>query len=63
VNSIKLKKSIALLKKRDISISEVAFSSGFNDPKYYGRLFKRFYGRTPTEYQNELIDEKIVTEI
>jgi len=58
VNSIKLKKSISQLKKRDISISEVAFAAGFNDPKYYTRLFKRFYGKTPTEFQNELIDNK-----
>ena len=31
-------------------ISEVAYASGFNDPKYFSTLFKKFYGKTPKEY-------------
>ncbi len=46
----RLKKSAELLKTRTFSISEVAYQVGFNDPKYFSRIFRRIFGVTPTEY-------------
>ncbi|MDE5637553.1 MAG: helix-turn-helix transcriptional regulator, partial [Alistipes sp.] len=34
------------------SISEVAYSLGFQYPQHFSRLFKRIVGRTPNEYRN-----------
>lgn len=46
----RLKKSLPLLSSKGMSINEVAYSIGFNDPKYFSRVFKKFYKKTPTEY-------------
>lgn len=50
ISHIRLKKSTELLKARTFNISEVAYQVGFNDPKYFSRIFRRVYGVTPTEY-------------
>jgi signal transduction histidine kinase/DNA-binding response OmpR family regulator/ligand-binding sensor domain-containing protein len=51
VIKIKLNHASELLKNnKTIRISEVAYASGFNDPKYFSTLFKKFYGKTPKEY-------------
>jgi AraC family transcriptional regulator, transcriptional activator of pobA len=40
-----------LLYQPSISISEVSFAIGFEDPSYFGRFFKKQTGQTPTEYR------------
>jgi YesN/AraC family two-component response regulator len=50
INSYKLKKSVELIKSTELSISEIAFKTGFNDPKYFSRIFKKFYGTSPSDY-------------
>lgn len=41
-----------LLKDTTLSISEVAFESGFQDPSYFTRLFTRELGSTPSEWRD-----------
>ena len=48
----RLKKALPLLAAKDISVNEVAYSVGFNDPKYFSRVFKKFYKKTPSEYHS-----------
>ena len=36
-----------------LRISEVAYASGFNNPKYFSTLFKKHYGKSPKEYSEE----------
>ena len=50
VNMFRLKKSIQLIKTQQHQISEVAFMVGFNDPKYFSRVFKKFYNCSPSAY-------------
>ncbi|MGN1314218.1 MAG: helix-turn-helix domain-containing protein [Lachnospiraceae bacterium] len=33
------------------SISEVAFSCGFQDMSYFSKVFKAYYSMTPTAYK------------
>ena len=33
-------------------ISEIAYSCGFSDPKYFSRCFKKLTGKSPSEYMN-----------
>jgi AraC-like DNA-binding protein len=48
VIKIKLNHASELLKNnKTIRISEVAYASGFNDPKYFSTLFKKFFGKIP----------------
>jgi len=54
VIKIKLNHASELLKNnKRMRISEVAYASGFNDPKYFSTLFKKFYGKTPKVYSEE----------
>ena len=54
VIKIKLNHASELLKANNsIRISDVAYSSGFNNPKYFSTLFKKHYGKTPKEYSEE----------
>lgn len=50
IMSLRMKKAVALLNSNSKSISEVAYQVGFNDPKYFSKCFKKFYGRSPSEY-------------
>ena len=50
---IKLSKAEELLKQKSHPrISDIAYESGFNDPKYFSTLFKKHYGQTPKEFQD-----------
>ncbi|WP_139002897.1 hybrid sensor histidine kinase/response regulator transcription factor [Hyunsoonleella aestuarii] len=48
---IKLGHAEELMKKKAHSrISDIAYESGFQDPKYFSTLFKKHYGKTPKEF-------------
>lgn len=51
IRNIKLKHACQMLKDPSISIAEVAYSSGFSDPKYFTTCFKAEFGMTPRDYQ------------
>ncbi|WP_291858513.1 two-component regulator propeller domain-containing protein [Marinilabilia sp.] len=46
----RLKKARPLILSKEMTVSEVAYSVGFNDPKYFSRVFKKFFKKTPSEY-------------
>ena len=50
LNSIRLEKARHLLKTSSMNISEVAYDVGFNDPKYFGRVFSEAFGQSPSEF-------------
>ena len=45
-----IKRAKALLKSGDISVSEVAFATGFESVAYFSRFFKKHTGQAPSEY-------------
>lgn len=51
VLSEKIKHAKKLLKSPTIHINEVCYASGFEDCNYFIRLFKKFEGITPKQYQ------------
>jgi len=50
LNAIRLEKAKELLKAGGLNISEVAYQVGYNDPKYFGRLFSEAFGQSPSEF-------------
>jgi AraC-like DNA-binding protein len=48
IRKLRLDKSLELLKKTDLSIAEIAYSVGFDDPKYFTRVFVAAYGKAPS---------------
>lgn len=51
IQTMRLQRARQLLLNRNYNISEVAYRTGFSDPKYFTRCFKKFYGMTPREFQ------------
>ena len=39
-----------LIKTKDLNISEVGYSIGFNDPSYFAKCFKQEFGVSPKEF-------------
>lgn len=55
IMSLRLQKAEALLKSNKLNISEISFECGYNDPKYFGRSFKKHFGKSPKEFKENLI--------
>lgn len=53
IKNIRIKYSADLLAKGCYSVSEVAYSIGFNDLSYFGKCFKKTYGMSPSEYKEQ----------
>ena len=49
VKSVRLKKAAQLLKTGAGSISDVAYQTGFSNPKYFSTCFRQEFGQTPSE--------------
>lgn len=52
LNQYRLNKSIHLLHATDMTITEIAFSVGFNSASYYTETFRKWMGKSPTEFKN-----------
>jgi AraC-like DNA-binding protein len=57
MNRLKIENSIRLL--RDLSVTEVAFELGYENPSHFITLFKKHYGKTPKQYQLSLNSDGI----
>lgn len=55
INSLRLNFACELLKNSSVSISEIAYSSGFSDSNYFSRIFKKNFGKSPVEYRKNVI--------
>lgn len=51
IRTIRLQRAAQLLEKSQLSVSEVAYQTGFNNPKYFARHFKDEFGILPSAYQ------------
>ncbi|MBN1926871.1 MAG: response regulator, partial [Prolixibacteraceae bacterium] len=49
INVYRLKKAVELLKNENLQISEIAYTIGFNDPKYFSRIFKKYFKESPSD--------------
>jgi signal transduction histidine kinase/ligand-binding sensor domain-containing protein/DNA-binding response OmpR family regulator len=48
--NVRLRYAVEMLQKGTHNISEVAYMSGFEDPKYFSTAFKKHFGKSPREY-------------
>ncbi|APU69883.1 AraC family transcriptional regulator [Christiangramia flava] len=54
VNEYRLAHAAKLLHEKQISITEVCFESGFNNFSHFNKQFRKFTGKSPSTYRNEL---------
>ena len=50
IREIRLQHAAQLLEKSQLSVSEIAYQVGFNNPKYFARYFRELYQVLPSEY-------------
>ena len=50
IRIIRLRRAAQLLEKSQMSVSEIAYQVGFNNPKYFTKYFKFEYKILPSEY-------------
>jgi signal transduction histidine kinase/DNA-binding response OmpR family regulator len=54
VKDIRVKRSVQLIQSGMYSFSEIAYMSGFSDPNYFGKCFKKLMGVTPSKFKESL---------
>lgn len=53
LNKYRIAVACTLLKDTDMSISDVAFKTGFSSPRYFSTVFKVANGQTPSSYRDK----------
>jgi len=57
IRIIRIRRGASLLEKSQLSISEIAYQIGFNNPKYFAKLFKEEFDMLPTAYRKEHLSQ------
>ena len=52
IKIIRLKKAVEYLQQTDMNITEIAYQTGFSDPKYFTTCFKKHYRVSPSMYKH-----------
>lgn len=53
VREMRIKRAKQLAESGEYNVSTIAYMTGFNDPKYFSKCFKKRYGVSPSEFQNK----------
>lgn len=53
VTALRIDKAKELMVSDDLSLKEVCYEVGYNDPNYFSRVFKKVTGVTPTEFRSQ----------
>ena len=53
LKQMRLQKAYSLLQHSSLSVSEIAYDTGFSSPAYFSTCFKKQYGKYPTEIREE----------
>ena len=54
VNEFRIVHATKLLAENPSSITDICFESGFNNFSHFNKLFKKFTGKSPLKYRNEM---------
>ena len=54
IKGMRMQKAAELIKKKQYSMSEIAYMVGYSDPHYFSKSFKAFWGMNSTEYAKQL---------
>ena len=54
IRSLRLKRSAQLLKNSRLQVTEICYEVGFSSQKHFSTTFKKYFGRSPSEYQKNM---------
>ena len=55
ISMVRIEKAKELLKEPDLKIQDICLMVGYNDPKYFSKLFIKYTGITPNQYRKIFI--------
>ena len=61
IRSQRLNQAINLLNSSDLTINEVAYTVGFNSPRYFMKCFKEAFKKTPSEYLQSSVYQQVTS--
>jgi AraC-like DNA-binding protein len=53
LSQVRIHHACQLLQETDLSVSQIAYQSGFQNLSYFNRAFKKFRGETPKEFREK----------
>jgi AraC-like DNA-binding protein len=59
VTRIRLEAALKLLRDMRLSVAQVSFAVGYQDPNYFSKVFKKWMNISPQEYRDQIVDQKI----
>ena len=51
INNLRVERAAFLLKNTSMSVTDIAFSTGFNSRQHFGYTFKKYFQRSPLQYR------------
>jgi AraC-like DNA-binding protein len=54
INHVKILHAVEFLRSSSLSVEEISYKLSFTSPSYFGRVFKQFIGRTPSEERHRI---------
>ena len=58
IRTIRMNRAAELLRDETVTVAEVCYQVGINDPHYFGKVFKQQFGISPKKYQQGVHQEK-----
>ena len=55
IRDLRLRHAEQLILKSQLSVSEISYRVGFNNPRYFSKYFKEKYGVIPSQYKKDTI--------
>lgn len=49
IKNIRLNEARKMLLENNLTVAEIAYRVGYNDPAYFSKTFKKFFGKSPSE--------------
>lgn len=58
VNRTKMEYACLLLEEKNLMVMEIAYRLGYENAYYFSKVFRKYMGMSPTDYQKRIEDEK-----
>ncbi|MFA6783893.1 MAG: helix-turn-helix transcriptional regulator, partial [Sphaerochaeta sp.] len=55
LTNVRMEKAKQLLSEGTLSVKEIAETTGFLDGNYFSRVFRNYYGKTPSSFREERV--------
>jgi len=59
----RMEASAKLLKNRNLSVNQIAYAVGYQDPNYFSKVFKRYMKTSPIESRNNILKKGVKKQI